>query len=120
MKIHIIILILFTLFAKQKSNLAYPINIDDIVEVVLERPDSKSNGKFAEIKILNTNEIVKLLQVLKKAKAVGPTKFLPDFYIYFKTKNDGNYRIKINKNIIKGYKNDYSYKIENLPFLTDF
>ena len=120
MRISILILILFTNCVKQRDNLDYPKNIKDIVEVVLERPDKKSNGKFAEFKKLNEKEIIKLLQVLNKAQPIGPTKFKPDFYIYFETKNNGNYRIKINKNIIKGYKNDYSYKFENVLWLTNF
>ncbi len=120
MKIHVIILFLLTNCSKPKNNLDYPKNIEDIIEVVLERPDKKSNGKFVEFKELNKKEIIELLEVLNNAKPIGSTKFKPDFYIYFETKNDGNYRIKINKNIIKGYENDFSYKIENISWLANF
>jgi len=98
----------------------YPKSMKQINEVVLSRPDESSNGKFAEQKILNEQEIKELLKAIDNSKPIGPTKFRSNYFIVFKTKDGATKRLRVNGNTIKGYKNDFSYKF-NLPnFLHKF
>ena len=119
MKTQLILLTLLFISCSQRENLDYPTEINKIKEVVLERPDRKSHGKFAEVKKLNSKEIVELLEVLKNAKPLGLKKFKIDYYIVFSTEN-GTRRIMVTNNQIKGYENDYTYQIEKIKFLSDF
>ncbi|OOG69982.1 hypothetical protein [Flavobacterium sp. A45] len=119
MKTQLILLTLLFISCLQKENLDYPTEINQIKEVVLERPDRKSHGKFAEVKKLNSKEIAELLEVLNNAKPVGLKKFKIDYYIVFSTKNETR-RIMVTNNQIKGYENDYTYQIEEIKFLSDF
>ena len=117
--ISILILTLTTCLGK-RQNLEYPAKIELIKDVNLSRPDKDSDGKIAEIKHLNQAEIIELLTVLKNAKPSGPTKFIPDYYIEFTTVKNKTIRIKVNKDYIKGYDNDYSYQIKPPLFLEKF
>jgi hypothetical protein len=116
----VIIVLIFSSCIRQNKNLDYPKNINEISEVVLDRPDKSTNEESAEIKYLTKEETSQLLRALKKSKPVGPSKFKPDFYIIFKTKTNEIKKIKINGSIIKGYDSDNSYRIEKIKFLTDF
>jgi hypothetical protein len=119
MKAYSIFLSIFLIGCSQRENLNYPTDINEIKEVVLERPDEKSHGKFAEIRKLSAEEISEILEVLKDAKPLGLKKFEIDYYIVFTTHN-GTRRIKITGNQIKGYDSDYTYKIEKTTFLENF
>ncbi|WP_163518290.1 hypothetical protein [Gelidibacter japonicus] len=121
MRLIFIVFILIFVSCKEKNNgIDYPKNINEIESVNLLRPDEKSNGKLAEIKYLEKNEIAELLAAIKNANEFGMIKFKPDYYIEFVTKNDGTKRIKVNGNKIKGYKNDIGYEIAKLNFMTEF
>ena len=102
------------------DNLDYPKRIEDVLEVELLRPDEKTNGEVAEIKKLSKGESIELFNALKKAKPVGPVKYKPDFFIFFKRKTDGTQKLKVNGSKIKGYKNDFAYEIQKLDFLNSF
>jgi len=119
MKTQKILLALLFISCSRRENLDYPTEINQIKEVVLERTDQKSHGKFAEVKKLNSKEIIELLEVLKNAKPLGLKKFKIDYYIVFSTKN-GTRRIMVSNNQIKGYENDYTYQIEKIKLLGDF
>ncbi|NHM02822.1 hypothetical protein [Flavobacterium difficile] len=119
MKTQIILLLLLFISCFQRENLDYPTEISRIKEVVLERPDQKSHGKFAEVRKLNSDEIAQLLDILKNAKPLGLKKFKIDYYIVFSTEN-GTRRIMVTNNQIKGYDNDYTYQIKKVKFLSDF
>ena len=54
MKTQLILLALLFISCSRRENLDYPTEINQIKEVVLERPDQKSHGKFAEVKKLNS------------------------------------------------------------------
>jgi len=114
-----IILLSLLFISCGRENLDYPTDINQIKEVVLERPDQESHGKFAEIKRLSSKEIVELLKVLKNAKPLGLKKFKIDYSIYFSTEN-GPKTIMVTGNQIKGFENDYTYQIETPKFLSDF
>ena len=98
----------------------YPESIEEIEEVTISRPDKDSNGKFAEEKKLNEKEIRELLEAIRKSKPIGPTKFYSDYFIFFKTNEGENKRIRVNGNTIKGYKNDLSYEFNPPTFLNEF
>ena len=119
MKAYCILLSIFLIACSERENLNYPTDINEIREVVLDRPDKKSHGEFAEIRKLNAEEITEILEVLKDAKPLGLKKFKIDYYIVFTT-NNGTERIKISGNQIKGYDNDYTYEIEKTMFLENF
>ncbi len=119
-KLWVVILLLFASCNTQKENLDYPKSIEQIKEVSLSRPDVQSKGKFAEQRILHEKEIEELLVALDNAKSIGPTKFKPDYFIVFKTKEGDNKKIRVNGNTIKGYQSDFSYKINFLKFLNEF
>ncbi len=116
----LIAFVFFSSCAIQQYELDYIRSIDEIKEVVLVRPDKNSSGKFAETKALSRDEIKQLLNALDKAQAIGPTKFIPDYYIEFEQISSGNKRLKVNGTTIKGYDSDYSFKIEKLNFLENF
>lgn len=103
-----------------KENLDYPTLIENIEEVVLSRPDQKSNGKFAKQKRLSEQEIKVLINAINAAQAIGSAKFRPDYFIVFTTKDREHRRIKVNGNTIKGYKNDFSYRFDLPIFLKEF
>lgn len=115
-----IFLILIVSCNNEKENLDYPKSIEKIEEVTLSRPDKKSNGKFAEQKKLNEQEIKELLKAISKSKPIGPTKFAPDYFIVFKTRDGENKRLKVNGKTIKGYENDFSHKFNPPVFLNGF
>ena len=119
MKVYSIFLSILLIACAQRENLSYPTDVTQMQEVVLERPDEKSHGKFAEIRKLSAEEITELLEVLKDAKPLGLKKFKIDYYIVFTT-NKGTRRIKITGNQIKGYDNDYTYEIKKTKFLESF
>jgi hypothetical protein len=119
MKVYSVLLAVFIIACSQRENLNYPTHISEIKEVVLERPDEKSHGKFAEIRKLSAQEISELLKVLNDARPLGLKKFKIDYYIVFIT-NNGTRRIKISGNQIKGYDGDYTYKIEKTKALENF
>jgi hypothetical protein len=119
MKVYSVLLAVFIIACSQRENLNYPTHIREIKEVVLERPDEKSHGKFAEIRKLSAQEISELLKVLNDARPLGLKKFKIDYYIVFIT-NNGTRRIKISGNQIKGYDGDYTYKIEKTKALENF
>ena len=104
----------------ERQNLDYPTKIEEIKEVTLTRPDKESNEEFATIKDLTEEQTKELLTALENSKPVGPSKFIPDFYIVFTTTENETKRIKINGNKVKGYDSDYSYEIEQLDFLEEF
>lgn len=121
------IFLVFSLFifssCEKNDKLDFPVFLNEITKVELERPDFKSGGKFAQIKELNKTEIIQLIQALKKAKPIGFIKFKTDFYINIKSKNiiqTDIYHLKVNGNIIKDFESDLAYKIEDLKFLKDF
>lgn len=114
------LLILISSCSNEKENLDYPKSIEEIEGVTLSRPDKQSNGKFAEQKDLSDKEIRELLKAIGKSKPKGLTKFYPDYFIIFTTKNGKNKKLKVNKNTIKGYKNDFSYKFNPPIFLDEF
>ncbi len=124
MKKIIFVFSLFIFFSCEKNDkLDFPVNLNEIIKVELERPDFKSGGKFAQIKELNKTEIMQLIQALKKAKPIGIRKFKTDFYITFTSKNlfrTDLKKLKVSGNIIKDYGSDLAYKIEDLKFLKDF
>ena len=119
MRIQIVLLSLLLISCFQRENLDYPKEIGKIKEVVLERPDKKSHGKFSEERKLSSEEVAKLLEILNNAKPLGSKKFIIDYYIVFSTEN-GTRRLKINGNQVKGYDNDLTYRIEKTNFLKDF
>lgn len=119
MKTQLILVTLLFISCSGRENLDYPTEINQIKEVVLERPDRKSHGKFAAVRKLNSKEIAELLEVLNNAKPMGLKKFKIDYYIVFSTKK-GTQRIRVTNNQIKGYENDYTYQIEEIKFLSDF
>jgi len=110
----------FTACMDKRHNLDYPTKIEEIKKVTLTRPDKESNGKFATIKDLTEEQTKELLTALENSKPIGPSKFLPDYYIVFTTSENETKRIKINGNKVKGYDNDYSYEIKQLDFLEEF
>lgn len=114
------IILTLTTCLGQRQNLDYPTKIEEIKEVTLTRPDKESNGKFATIKDLTEEQTKELLNALENSKPVGPWKFIPDFYIVFRTTENETIRIKINGNKVKGYNSDYSYEIDQLDFLEEF
>jgi hypothetical protein len=116
----IMFILLISSCGRQRENLDYPKDINEISEVTLNRHNKESNGESAEIKKLSKEEVNQLLHALENSKAVGLTKFIPDYYIIFTTKTNGTKKFRINGNIIKGYDNDISYKIENIGFLINF
>ena len=115
-----IFLILIVSCNNEKENLDYPKSIENIEEVTLSRPDKKSNGKFAEQKKLNEQEIKELIKAIGKSKPIGLTKFYPDYFIVFKTKEGENKRIRVNGKTIKGYENDFSHEFNPPLFLNEF
>ncbi|CAL2078658.1 hypothetical protein [Tenacibaculum sp. 190524A02b] len=121
MRIFLLITVLIlTSCVGTNKKLNFPVEMEDIREVTLTRLDKESEGKFANIKVLTREQTKDLLEVLKNAKPVGPMKFIPDYYIVFTTKKNETRRIKINKNKIKGYEDDFSYEIEQFEFLEKF
>ena len=116
----ILIFVIITSCNRSKVDIDFPRDINEIESINLLKPDNSSNGKFAGVKYLNQNEIQKLVKVLKDAKFKGPYKFIPKYYIEILTKNDGVKRIRVNGNIVKGYKSDIGYEISNLEFLNEF
>lgn len=104
----------------ERENLDFPKSIGEIEKVILSRPDKESNGKFADHKELNEQEIIKLLEAISESKPKGLTKFYPDYFIYFKTKKGSTKKIKVNGNTIKGYKSDFSYEFNPPIFLSEF
>jgi hypothetical protein len=118
MKTTIILLsLLFVSCGSEKLN--YPKEIIQIKEVILERPDQKSHGKFSEIKKLSRIEIIELLKALDNAKPLGLKKIKIDYFICFSTEN-GNKRIMVTDNQVKGLENDNTFQIERLKFLSNF
>lgn len=115
-----IFLILIVSCNDEKENLDFPKSIDKIEEVTLSRPDKKSNGKFAEQKKLSEQEIKELLKAISKSKPIGPTKFNPDYFIVFKTKEGKTKRLRVNGKTLKGYENDFSYNFNPPLFLYGF
>ncbi len=98
----------------------YPTKIAEIEQITLSRPDEESNGKFEKLKDLTYEQRVVLLRVLNEAKPIGPTKFIPDYYIVFETTTNKIRRIRVHGNIIKGYDSDFSYEIDSPDFLEEF
>lgn len=103
-----------------KENLDYPKSIAQIDEVIISRPDKQSNRGFPIQKKLNPQETTALLRAINSSRPIGITKFYPEYLILFITKGGENKRMKGNKNTIKGYKNDFSYKFNPPPFLNEF
>ena len=99
----------------------YPRDISDIRSINFSRPDTL-HGVTAQIKDLTKVEIKELVNALQNAKAIGPVKFKPDYYIEF-TNNEGvTTRLKVNETstIIKGYRDDNGFEIQPLNFMKEF
>ena len=119
MYIKIVLFFLFIISCSYIDKLNYPSDIHEIKGVVLERSDSNSNGKFAEIKQLNDNQVKQLLVTLSKARQIDSKSFDEDFQIIFSTES-GTKRIMVRGNKIKNFESNKVYQIPNVDYLNNF